>query len=163
MTRRLLLDSREALGGPHPPAESRLPIAAGRGRLALGPYRCKRVAVLLASGLVGLLLAPALAVADCVPDPPTSGDSVTCTGADEAGFNASGTEGLTIGTSGPTEMNDSDPAVDAALRLSDDNVVTLDFDSTVTVGEAPRGCPWASNPAGSTSPWTGGVSARAGS
>jgi len=75
------------------------------------------------------------ALAACLPDPPTDGDDVVCDGVDEMGYDGTGATGLTITTSGVTEINDDD-GIGAALLLSDDNTVIIGMDATVAVAGA---------------------------
>jgi len=52
---------------------------------------------------------------------------------DSTGFDGSATPGLTVTTTGMAVLNNSNPALDSALLLSDDNTVTIGTDATVTV------------------------------
>lgn len=93
-----------------------------------------------------LLFSAPEALADCNPDPPMNGDDVVCDGLDETGYDGSGATGLTITTDGITVLDDSDPGLDSAILISDDNTVTIGvapapgdpvvFDATINVTEA---------------------------
>lgn len=79
------------------------------------------------------LLAPR-AEAACAPDTPplADGGSVTCTGTDETGFDASTNTNVTITTSGVTVLDDSG-AEDAAIVVGTDNTIVLGSDATLSV------------------------------
>lgn len=89
------------------------------------------------------LLIPAFAVllsnvearSACLPDPPSDNDTVTCTGTDSTGYDASGATGLTITTEGFAILDESDPTLDSAILVSDGNTVTIGAQSRVNVTE----------------------------
>ena len=94
-----------------------------------------------ACALVALatLGSPRPATAACEPDVPplADGGSVTCSGADETGFDGTMVTNLTITTSGVTVLTDADGGtLDAAIVVEDGNSITLGADATVNVGEA---------------------------
>ena len=60
------------------------------------------------------------------------GGSVTCTGTDETGFDASTNTNVTITTSGVTVLDDSG-AEDAAIVVGTDNTIVLGSDATLNV------------------------------
>ena len=86
------------------------------------------------------------ALAACSPDPPTNGANVVCDGADSTGYDASGATNVTITTDGVTVLDESDPGLDSAILISDDNTVTIGvapdpgqpvvMDATINVTEA---------------------------
>ncbi|MFP6655381.1 MAG: autotransporter outer membrane beta-barrel domain-containing protein [Myxococcota bacterium] len=74
------------------------------------------------------------ALAHCDPDPPMDDDTVVCDDSiPSTGFDGSAVSGLTVSTTGNAILNDSDPSLDSALLLGDDNVVTTSLDTTITV------------------------------
>jgi hypothetical protein len=74
-------------------------------------------------------------LAACLPDPPMDDDMVVCDGTDSTGYDASGATGLTITTDGVTVLDESDPVLDSAILISDDNTVTIGEDATINVTE----------------------------
>ncbi len=85
--------------------------------------------------LLAALLSNAEADAACLPDPPADDDTVTCTGTDSTGYDASGATGLTITTTGFAILDESDPGLDSAILVSDGNTVTVGPQTRVNVTE----------------------------
>lgn len=92
-----------------------------------------RAALALALAVFLPAFLPAAARAACLPDPPSDDGSVICIGADETGYDGTGANNLTITTSGAAELDDSDPGLDSAILVGDDNSVEIGEDATVTV------------------------------
>lgn len=90
------------------------------------------LAALVPTLVLGLVAERADAACDPDTPPLADGGSVTCSGTDETGFDATGFTDLTITTSGTAELDDSS-ALDAAIRVSDGNTVTIGADATITV------------------------------
>jgi hypothetical protein len=97
----------------------------------LSPFRARLLAINLA-----LLFSwhADSALAACLPDPPTDDAAVVCDDlTTSTGYDGSAVSGLTITTSGNAILDDSDPSLDSALLLGDDNTVTPGVDATITV------------------------------
>ncbi|MCG8588823.1 MAG: hypothetical protein MJE66_05990, partial [Proteobacteria bacterium] len=89
-------------------------------------FRC---APLVLGALTFLLFAPAPAHADCTPDAPGEGDTVTCSGNDADGF-AAGVDDVTVNVeAGATVDNGGVDGVDAIAILNDSEVTN---DGTIT-------------------------------
>ena len=102
----------------------RLPLS-GRGELRLGAAMSSVAAL--------LVLSATSAQADCLPDPATSGQTVTCS-SDANGFDAGGVNNLTVNVLAGATVNDNGVA---AISLSDTNVVTNN--GTVAAGSGLTG------------------------
>ena len=90
---------------------------------------------LLHSGVALLavfLLAPS-ARAACTPTSPANDATVTCSGTDSTGYDGSGADNLTISTTGAAVLDDSNPGLDAAIRVEDNSSVTIGAGATVRV------------------------------
>jgi uncharacterized protein with beta-barrel porin domain len=84
------------------------------------------------ASLLGLAGSRAEAACDTVSPPLANAGEVVCTGADSTGFDGSAFTGLLITTSGVTVLDETAGGLDSALRLSNDNTVTIG-----TAGEDP--------------------------
>ncbi|MAG29574.1 MAG: hypothetical protein CL908_01615 [Deltaproteobacteria bacterium] len=116
-----------------PAATRRAPLAHRRGWARRPGWLGLGVAMaiaLLAGGLSG-----SDASAACNPDPPADDDVVTCDGSDSTGYDGSGATRLDITNSGVTALDESDVALDSAIRVGDDNTVDFDADVTIAVTE----------------------------
>ncbi|MCR9094958.1 MAG: autotransporter outer membrane beta-barrel domain-containing protein [bacterium] len=115
-------------GACREPASPERPPSSGRASAVTRPLL---LGLALASAF--WLLAPR-AEAACDPDTPplADGGSVTCTGTDETGFDASGNTDVTITTSGTVVIDDSG-AEDAGIVVGDGNTIVLGADSTLDV------------------------------
>jgi uncharacterized protein with beta-barrel porin domain len=94
------------------------------------------LAFVLALGLsLGLeVAAPRSAEAACTPDPPTADTTeVTCSGTDSTGFDGSAVDGLTVNVVSGAELDDSDPTLDAALLVGEDNRITFESNTILRV------------------------------
>ena len=95
------------------------------------PLRICRVFAVLA-----LALNAPEALAACLPDPPMDNDTVVCDGTDSTGYDGSGATGLTVTTGVDAILDESDPGLDSAILLSDDNTVTIGTTAQINVTEA---------------------------
>jgi uncharacterized protein with beta-barrel porin domain len=74
------------------------------------------------AALMAWLLAVAPARADCQPDPASTGQTVTCSGADNNGFQAGGAGQLTVNVQTGASVSNLPPG-STAIQLNDDNTV----------------------------------------
>jgi uncharacterized protein with beta-barrel porin domain len=89
-------------------------------------------AVAISAALVGFCLSTTSADAACVPDPASSGQTVTCSGVVASGFAAgAGVNTLTVNVLSGAVVNDNGTA---AVTLNDSNVVTNN--GTLTAGDS---------------------------
>jgi len=84
------------------------------------------------------VMAPRSAEAACTPDPPDPDmpgmtTVITCSGTDSTGFDASAEDGLTVNVVSGAELDDSDPTLDAALRVGEGNTITTEADTILRV------------------------------
>lgn len=91
------------------------------------------LAAILAIPALALAIGAVPARAACIPDPPSDDGTVSCSGTDETGFDASGANNVTISTVDAAELDDSDPGLDSAILIGDESTVTIGADATVTV------------------------------
>jgi hypothetical protein len=98
--------------------------------------RISPVLTVLFLALLALLVLTAPEVmAACNPDPPMDNDPVVCDGTDSTGYDGSGATGLTITTDGAAILDESDPGLDSAILISDDNTVTIGASAEIIVTE----------------------------
>ncbi len=104
--------------------------SSGRGRLRLGVVTSSVAAIVFSLGL-----SATSAQADCAPDPATSGQTVTCSGADADGFAAGGgVTNLTVNVLIRATVSDNGTA---SINVNNTNIV--DNDGTVSAGSGLTG------------------------
>jgi hypothetical protein len=99
------------------------------------PARPLALVLAWACAVAGAVALPgADARADCQPDPAVAGDTVTCTGVDDVdGFDAGAVDGLDVVVETGATVDNTGAA---AIRLNDENTVTVQTGGSVTASGA---------------------------